>query len=210
MPGGRPRSVFLVGQKFGSLSVVAEAERHGTQARWNCVCDCGMLCTVQGGPLRNGKQTTCGHRDRHYQGGQPIKVVGKKNARCYWATLNGEVRTIREWSEVTGLARNLILQRFHSGWDIERILTEPANAWIYRNKNDIATPLSYYYHCELCDSVVRTSAPVRITCGKCEAPMSCFVSDRQEEQETDNEEDMDFSEYFRQAFGEEFKGEYIA
>lgn len=38
---------------------------------------------------------------------------------------NGERHTVSEWSEITGIKYRTILQRANSGWDAERILTEP-------------------------------------------------------------------------------------
>lgn len=40
-------------------------------------------------------------------------------------TLNGETKCINEWSEITGLAREVIKGRKKLGWSDERALTEP-------------------------------------------------------------------------------------
>lgn len=58
----------LVGRRFGRLVVLdyAYAERKSTKYRkgywhyWDCICDCGKLCTVKGRDLRRGGVKSCG------------------------------------------------------------------------------------------------------------------------------------------------------
>ncbi len=59
--GYRPaRLGDLVGQRFGSLLVVARAENDGVgRTRWSCVCDCGNTCPVGATRLRSGATTRC-------------------------------------------------------------------------------------------------------------------------------------------------------
>lgn len=54
----------LTGQRFGKLAVTGFAG-YGQLGRqrvslWNCVCDCGNTCTVQGYLLRNQRRKSCG------------------------------------------------------------------------------------------------------------------------------------------------------
>lgn len=54
----------LTGQRFGKLAVTGFAG-YGQNSRqrvslWNCVCDCGNTCTVQGYLLKNGRRKSCG------------------------------------------------------------------------------------------------------------------------------------------------------
>jgi len=66
------KKVDLVGQKFGRLKVVREAEPHiypsgQTARRWLCICSCdGKEVTVQHSSLISGAATSCGcyHRER--------------------------------------------------------------------------------------------------------------------------------------------------
>lgn len=59
---------------------------------------------------------------------------------CRWATMfeqdknrrnsvliewNGEIHNITEWSEITGINKCTLNTRYHRGWSVERILTEP-------------------------------------------------------------------------------------
>ena len=51
----------LLGQRFGRLTVIAEAPSSETgQARWVCRCDCGRECTVLGKSMKNGHTASCG------------------------------------------------------------------------------------------------------------------------------------------------------
>lgn len=66
------RVIDLTGKKFGRLKVVARDETpRGNEARknaavhWNCVCECGTLCSVPSVRLRSGLTRSCGClRDR--------------------------------------------------------------------------------------------------------------------------------------------------
>ena len=55
----------LVGEVFGLLTVVAEAEGYTSPAgqtarRWLCSCECGGEASVRTGGLRNGTTRSCG------------------------------------------------------------------------------------------------------------------------------------------------------
>lgn len=50
-----------IGNKYGKLIVLKRADnsKFGT-ARWECICGCGNLVTVNAGTLRNGQTKSCG------------------------------------------------------------------------------------------------------------------------------------------------------
>lgn len=55
----------LIGQKFGRLTVVSRApdkikDNGDRLPMWNCLCDCGNLCVVNGYLLQSGKTQSCG------------------------------------------------------------------------------------------------------------------------------------------------------
>lgn len=50
----------MLGQRFGKLVVLGEAEKKSRQRRWVCVCDCGRTTTSFGFSLRSGKTKSCG------------------------------------------------------------------------------------------------------------------------------------------------------
>jgi len=54
------KKLELLGQRFGTLTVVAPAENLGGRTAWLCRCDCGRERVVKTYQLRNGKITNCG------------------------------------------------------------------------------------------------------------------------------------------------------
>lgn len=50
----------LVGQRFGRLTVIAEAQRRGKARYWLCRCDCGKEREYFLGNLRRGVSQSCG------------------------------------------------------------------------------------------------------------------------------------------------------
>jgi len=53
----------------------------------------------------------------------------------HYITYNGETKTISQWSSITGISQNVILQRLERyKWSVERALTEPLNIKYAHNK----------------------------------------------------------------------------
>ena len=52
------------------------------------------------------------------------KEQGQNKRVCY-LTFNGETRTRKEWSEITGISSENIASRLCKGWSLERALTQP-------------------------------------------------------------------------------------
>ena len=58
--------IDLTGQRFGRLTVVRRAENYASPTgksrhlRWDCICDCGNKCTVNGDVLKAGRTKSCG------------------------------------------------------------------------------------------------------------------------------------------------------
>lgn len=50
----------LTGQRFGRLVAVSPAPKTTKKNRWECICDCGNLTTVDMGCLRDGNTQSCG------------------------------------------------------------------------------------------------------------------------------------------------------
>lgn len=98
----------LIGQKFGLLTVIKEAEDHVQPSgqhkkQFICKCDCGNICTVQKSHLTSGHTTSCGciqkattSRQRAInivgnrygkltvlEGSQKINGVLKQKCQCY-------------------------------------------------------------------------------------------------------------------------------
>lgn len=78
MDMGKPL-INLVGSRFGRLVVSDRAPNKSardTNARWNCICDCGNETIAYGQDLRRGKQRSCGCYDaeqklKHGMSAQP-------------------------------------------------------------------------------------------------------------------------------------------
>lgn len=52
---------YLVGQRFGSLTVISKAKNKQERVAWLCRCDCGREKVVIGLDLKRGKTVSCGH-----------------------------------------------------------------------------------------------------------------------------------------------------
>lgn len=57
---------------------------------------------------------------------QQAQALNKRNTR--WVTLNGETKTITEWSRITGLQKQLIHYRLKKRWSASRILETPTSS----------------------------------------------------------------------------------
>lgn len=55
-----PNKIDLIGKRYGSLLVIAEAESLKGHCRWLCKCDCGKTKLIVGISLRKGLTKTCG------------------------------------------------------------------------------------------------------------------------------------------------------
>lgn len=56
----RAKRIDLTGQRFGNLTVLAQAENIGHCAAWHCKCDCGAETVVTANNLRSGNTKSCG------------------------------------------------------------------------------------------------------------------------------------------------------
>jgi hypothetical protein len=80
----------LAGRTFGRLSVVARAATVKGRPRWECVCDCGKLVSVDANNLKSGKQVSCGCYRREkvlYQpkNGQLPRIIGAPRTPAYFS-----------------------------------------------------------------------------------------------------------------------------
>jgi hypothetical protein len=101
----------LIGQRFGSLTVIARADNTKRGAtRWACKCDCGGAVIVRADALKSGASTCCGAcdnlvlRDR-WLARDLRHIEWKRQLRPYIAKrLEGLTRTER-LAVLTDLAR---------------------------------------------------------------------------------------------------------
>lgn len=73
----------LVGQKFGRLTIIEQAENRRTPKGvpviyWKCQCDCGNVVEVDGHSLRRGQTRSCGCLKNDMQ-----TIHGGRNTRLY-------------------------------------------------------------------------------------------------------------------------------
>ena len=73
--GETMKQIDMRGQRHGRLTVVDYAETIKGHAKWKCKCDCGNEIIVDGGNLRTGHTTSCGHCERY-------TVVDETTVRC--------------------------------------------------------------------------------------------------------------------------------
>ena len=55
-----PKTISLVGQRFGRLVVKQEGQARSHSRMWICECECGQITIVQGGNLKSGHTKSCG------------------------------------------------------------------------------------------------------------------------------------------------------
>lgn len=66
----------IVGNKYNKLLVLSYAYSHNGRSFWNCRCDCGKQCVVNGKYLRNGETKSCGCLNL-----KRVQQMGKKNKK---------------------------------------------------------------------------------------------------------------------------------
>lgn len=55
-----PKKLNLLGQKYGRLTVIAEAPKQKGQTAWLCQCECGNQKIISTRALRSGNTSSCG------------------------------------------------------------------------------------------------------------------------------------------------------
>ena len=69
-----PAKLNLVGQTFGRLLVISEAQKWGRYICWNCLCTCGKNVIAQTASLRCGDTKSCGCYHKEI-----VIAIGKAN-----------------------------------------------------------------------------------------------------------------------------------
>lgn len=74
----------ITGKKFGRLLVLSRAlSSPSRKAMWNCLCDCGRECVVDGWALRSGHTTSCGCFQKE-RVSNANSTHGKSKSRLYY------------------------------------------------------------------------------------------------------------------------------
>lgn len=84
------RIIDLTGQRFGRLTVVKRAGSDGhREAMWLCKCDCGIVKSVRGRDLRNGRTVSCGCKKTEFIVSlNTIHDETKSRLYCIWKHMN--------------------------------------------------------------------------------------------------------------------------
>jgi len=86
MTSGGLNKINLVGEIFGGLTVIKEADSSiRGLANWLCLCECGNEFITSGYYLRQGRKKSCGCRNsRHYGNKNPRWSGYKDLSGSYW------------------------------------------------------------------------------------------------------------------------------
>lgn len=87
-----------IGQKFGRLKVLRLSEKRGLVLFYLCECDCGEICEVSAGNLRDGGTRSCGCLHREIASEQMKKyMIGKTGNKhhCWNPNITPEMREQR-------------------------------------------------------------------------------------------------------------------
>lgn len=82
----------LSGTQFGRWTVIKRTENKGTQATWECICECGSIKYVTGHALRSGNSQSCGCLARDIK----RKYVGPKHPNYKHGRLTKTAREQRQ------------------------------------------------------------------------------------------------------------------
>src|SRR6266498_2663561 len=108
------RVVEMKNRKFGTLVVLRQAGRSSEgNVLWRCRCTCGREIVTRGSHLRSGNTKGCGSGYACDPGAAP-PPRRRINARLI--TINGEERSLAEWSRMSGVSSAAISSRLAWGW----------------------------------------------------------------------------------------------
>ena len=139
-----PIPAELIGQRFGLLTVVADASAGHRYQMARCQCDCGNFTVIRKNRLfeRTGKQLGCGClRGRHIKhsdsNSKLYRVWDSMVRRCHnsnhraFASYGGrgilvceewrDYRNFKAWADTSGYAQGLTIDRINNnnGYDLE-------------------------------------------------------------------------------------------
>ena len=97
------RKIDLTGQKFGRLLVLRCVDNTTSKAvLWECLCECGKICTVKGILLRRENTKSCGCLRREIM----RQVAATRNLRHGEGSNGKETPEYRAWSNMLSRCNN--------------------------------------------------------------------------------------------------------
>lgn len=74
-----------------------------------------------------------------------VKVQSNNRSTCVYIKYKNYIFNVGQWSEITGIHRSTILNRFDRGWNVDDALRTPSGAWYAKglNKFEIVIPKEY-------------------------------------------------------------------
>ena len=91
--------LYLVGMKFGRLTVTARADNTAKgQARWECLCECGKSVVITSQVIRSGKSKSCGCLN--------LEVLSKRKTTHGHTTNNETSKTYHSWAGMIARCTN--------------------------------------------------------------------------------------------------------
>ena len=96
-----PTKLNLIGQRFGRLTVIKEAENKGKRTQWLCQCDCGKQHIATTESLRSGTCRSCGClriETAHTNGRKQLKdLTGQRFGKLTVLSYAGTSRKRSSW-----------------------------------------------------------------------------------------------------------------
>lgn len=104
----------LTGQRFGSLTVIADAGNYGI-SKWICKCDCGNEKTVYGTNLLTGQTRSCGcGKNRHGDSRSKLYNIHAQMVRHGVCDEWSDYTAFRSWAMENGYKPGVRFKRLDS------------------------------------------------------------------------------------------------
>lgn len=136
-----PTRKDLTGMRFGTLTVESISEEKSIRGNlsWNCVCVCDEW--LQPGGFERFREWAF---ENGYNDNLSLDRIDNDGSyspdNCRWITMkeqqnnrsdnvfleyNGEIKTMKQWSECLGMKYSLLKSRHYRGWTVPEIFSEP-------------------------------------------------------------------------------------
>lgn len=108
--GSIRKKLNLLDKTFNRWTVIEYAGiTKNKTSQWLCRCECGTQRIVSGNNLNMNTSKSCGC----------LKIESAIITHTTFITINGETKSKKEWSEISGTNYSTIVNRIHRGWSPE-------------------------------------------------------------------------------------------